>query len=178
MKPLIETFQAEFELEQMVAAVERHDPETALEIGIWDGGTLWHWLQIAYEVVAVDDRMRRQGDWFEWAQEKHTELHLYQGMSNDPSVIEKVEQHAPYDFLFIDADHTYPSVLADWNNYSPMVKEGGLVAFHDIFARPGYGVSRLWGELTSTEGCRYMEIRHNEVQADNEGLCGIGLIWV
>jgi predicted O-methyltransferase YrrM len=178
MKPLIETFQNDFELQRMVEAVERRAPSRVLEIGTWDGGTLWHWLQIADWVTVVDDAMRREDDWFRWADEADKALTTVRGISWDEDVVWLAGTHAPYDFLFIDADHSYDSVRKDWDNYSPMVAEGGLIALHDIFPRPGYGVSRLWEELISTPGCRYMEIRHNEVQPGHEGLCGIGLIYV
>jgi predicted O-methyltransferase YrrM len=36
------------------------------------------------------------------------------------------------DFLFIDGDHTYQGVKQDFQMYSPLVKKGGIVAFHDI----------------------------------------------
>lgn len=35
------------------------------------------------------------------------------------------------DVLFIDADHSYEGCLDDWNNFSPFVKKGGWVVFHD-----------------------------------------------
>tara|TARA_R110000751_G_scaffold145140_1_gene248836 strand:- start:1558 stop:2184 length:627 start_codon:yes stop_codon:yes gene_type:complete len=34
-------------------------------------------------------------------------------------------------FTFIDADHTYNSVVRDFEAWSPLIKKGGLVAFHD-----------------------------------------------
>lgn len=34
-------------------------------------------------------------------------------------------------FLFIDGDHSYNGCLSDWINYSPLLKTGALVAFHD-----------------------------------------------
>lgn len=178
VKPAIETFQSPWELEHLVAAVERHAPARVLEIGVWDGGTLWHWLQIADKVVAVDDGMRREGDWYGWAQDADTDLTLIRSYSQEPEAVERAAEHAPYDLLFIDADHSYASVRADWDNYGPMVAGGGLVVFHDILPRPGYGVSQLWGELKSAEGSRWMEICQNEVAPGNEGLCGIGLLYL
>jgi predicted O-methyltransferase YrrM len=176
VKPNIETFQSEWELEQLVAAVERFAPSSVLEVGVWHGGTLWHWLQIADIVVAVDDVMRREEDWYGWADDACTELVTVQGLSRDRDVIARVD--GTYDFLFIDADHSYQSVRADWENYGPMVAEGGLVAFHDILPRPGYGVSELWAELKAQEGSRWMEICQNEVLPGNEGRCGIGLLYL
>ena len=35
------------------------------------------------------------------------------------------------DFLFIDGDHTYMSVLRDYEQWSPLLKPGGLLAMHD-----------------------------------------------
>jgi predicted O-methyltransferase YrrM len=35
------------------------------------------------------------------------------------------------DLLFIDGDHSYESVLADWQAYSGMLKPGSVVVFHD-----------------------------------------------
>lgn len=42
------------------------------------------------------------------------------------------------DFLFIDGDHSYPTVERDYREWSPFVKPGGLLAMHDARAnRPG-----------------------------------------
>jgi len=36
------------------------------------------------------------------------------------------------DVLFIDGDHSYEGVKADYERYEPFVKEGGLILFHDV----------------------------------------------
>ena len=42
------------------------------------------------------------------------------------------------DFLFIDGDHTYPSVLQDFQQWTPVIKVGGILAMHDSrMGRPG-----------------------------------------
>ncbi len=35
------------------------------------------------------------------------------------------------DFLFVDGDHRYEGVLEDYNNYTPLIKKGGLLFMHD-----------------------------------------------
>ncbi|MCK5604640.1 class I SAM-dependent methyltransferase [Candidatus Pacearchaeota archaeon] len=36
------------------------------------------------------------------------------------------------DFLFIDGDHTYMSILVDYHYFNYFVKKGGYIAFHDM----------------------------------------------
>jgi predicted O-methyltransferase YrrM len=43
----------------------------------------------------------------------------------------------PIDFLFIDGDHTWEGIDADWRNWSPFVTVGGIVALHDSRQMPG-----------------------------------------
>ena len=38
----------------------------------------------------------------------------------------------PIDFLFIDGNHDLLHVVTDWNAWTPHVRSGGLVAFHDF----------------------------------------------
>ncbi len=42
------------------------------------------------------------------------------------------------DFLFIDADHSYQSVLNDFNNYFPLVSDQGLIFLHDGFPKNAF----------------------------------------
>jgi predicted O-methyltransferase YrrM len=49
----------------------------------------------------------------------------------EPSQVLTVGWSTPIDFLFIDADHSYPAVKADWEGWAPHVVSGGHVAMHD-----------------------------------------------
>jgi predicted O-methyltransferase YrrM len=112
-------------------------PARILEIGAWEGGTLWHWLQIATDhVVTVDDRMTAPHMWDAWAARRPRASTLLQGLSQDADIVAKAAANAPYDMVFIDGDHTYDLRPADWRNFSPMVVPGGIVALHDILERP------------------------------------------
>lgn len=170
-------FQNDFELQQLVDLARRAMPIRILEVGAWHGGTLWHWLRIGTIVAVVDDEMRMADLWREWAAQADAELHLIRGMSQDPAVVRAAAAFDPYDVLFIDADHSYEAVRRDWENYSPLVGSRGIVAFHDIVERPGYGVSRLWGEIKAVPGTRWVEIVQT-VEPANESRCGIGVTWM
>jgi hypothetical protein len=60
----------------------------------------------------------------------------------------------PVDFLFIDGDHSYDGVRRDWDDWTPLVREGGRVALHDAhpeaaWPEPDHGPVRLLEEVTS-----------------------------
>tara|TARA_R110000765_G_scaffold129058_3_gene227406 strand:+ start:890 stop:1579 length:690 start_codon:yes stop_codon:yes gene_type:complete len=70
------------------------------------------------------------------------------GDSTVDKVIECAGKHGPYDFLLIDANHSYEYVKADHDNYAPFVKTGGIVAFHDaLLEGDRYGTPRFLKEL-------------------------------
>ncbi len=37
-----------------------------------------------------------------------------------------------FKFIFVDADHSYASCLEDFTLWSPLLEEGGQIAFHDV----------------------------------------------
>jgi hypothetical protein len=63
-----------------------------------------------------------------------------------------------FDCLFIDGDHKYAGVKADFENYSPFVRDGGVIIFHDIYPpkkpkEKQIEVDILWGELKTKYEC-------------------------
>lgn len=56
--------------------------------------------------------------------------------------------HSPFDILFIDAGHVYEDVQRDHDDYAPLVRKGGIVAFHDAVHRPQYDADHhVWRYL-------------------------------
>jgi predicted O-methyltransferase YrrM len=45
---------------------------------------------------------------------------------------------APFDFVFVDGDHTYEGLRRDWEGWSPLVAPGGIVALHDSLLPEGH----------------------------------------
>ena len=54
----------------------------------------------------------------------------------------------PFDLVFIDADHSYPAVKGDFEKVRDWVRDGGTLAFHDVFFFEA--VSRVVGEVLAT----------------------------
>ena len=64
--------------------------------------------------------------------------------------LDKILKGEKLDLLFIDGDHTYRSVLADWLIYKNFVAKGGIIAFHDCVGNDdGFGVPKLLKKIKS-----------------------------
>ena len=105
-------------------------------------------------------------------------VHLLRKNSHDRKTLDIVRSvlgEKRLDFLFIDGDHTYDGVRADFEMYAPLVRKGGIVAFHDIAKHPlgiGCEVDRFWNEIRQ----RY---HHVEIVKDpNQEWAGIGVLYV
>ncbi len=186
----VPVYQDEGELNRLLDLVRELKPKKILEIGSLHGGTLWYWMHTApgAEIVSVDSGVQafdgrfedieyaRKNLWGEWAKETGCTLTQYRGDSRSRETVEGARQHAPFDFVFIDGGHTYDVAMADWQNYYPMVREGGMLAFHDIAYpdnnRDGYAVGKVWRKVR--ENGQWQEIirEHNP-----EGVWGIGVMW-
>ena len=54
-----------------------------------------------------------------------------------PSLDAAVAFECPVELLFIDGDHAYEAVLADFHAWFPKVLDGGVIAFHDTIGWEG-----------------------------------------
>jgi predicted O-methyltransferase YrrM len=44
---------------------------------------------------------------------------------------------APFDFVFVDGNHTYEGLRQDWEGWSPLIEPGGIIALHDSLLPEG-----------------------------------------
>lgn len=143
-EPPVDAYQNRNEFGALWEHVAERPHAVVLEIGSLFGGTLWWWAHLPRieRLVSVDlpsdwpqvrDGVREAREhWFGWC-EHRCQLHDLQADSQDATTVEAVADLGPFDVAFIDGDHTYQGVRADWLAYSPLVRSGGLVAFHDTW---------------------------------------------
>jgi predicted O-methyltransferase YrrM len=147
------------ELGQVIAAAK---PVRALEIGTARGGTLFVLCRLAASdatVISLDLPHGAFGGGYSLLRmplyrrfaSPGQSLHLIRADSHDMDTLERVRKilgPEPLDYLFIDADHTYEGVKRDFEMYSPLVRKGGTVVFHDIVQEElGCEVPRFWSEI-------------------------------
>jgi len=171
----IHAVQRRLEILALAELVQASHPKVIVEIGTCKGGTLYIWSRInpdAELIVSLDLPQERGGYlarrgrlYREFAYDRRPgTIRLLQRDSHSAETLEELKAilgDRPVDFLWIDADHSYEGAKKDFEMYSPLVRHGGLIAFHDIATRAnGAAVYRLWAELKACHKCReFQELR-------------------
>ena len=184
--------QKEGELAWLLERADAIAPRTIVEVGCDVGGGL-RGLRVAFPdslIVGVDlpgILPYASSDASEAARrfDAHGALMVW-GNSHDPRTLAKVRTMtlgAPVDLLVIDADHSWEGIQADWRDYVPLVRPGGLVALHDICPDglhpfPIVGVPEWWMRVKAGKcphGKRVVEATELVCDPIIHG-CGIGLV--
>lgn len=181
--------QVKEEITQLLKIIALLKPKTLMEIGTANGGTLFLFSRIAAPdalILSVDLPAGRFGGGYPvWRFPLYRSfattdqrISLVRANSHDPKTLEMVKEilgGQKLDFLFIDGDHTYEGVKRDFEMYCSLIRNGGIIAFHDIVPGPPEnvgGVPQFWHEICGNY--KYLEI----VRDWNQGDCGIGVIHV
>ena len=153
----VDSVQKRSEILSLANAVADIKPKTILEIGTCNGGTLFIWSNIASDLVITCDLNKSKVREELYSQfppgNSDCKVISLEGDSHKQSFAEKVKQTIngrEVDFLFIDGDHTEPGVRQDYEMYSPLVRKGGLIAFHDILEKqptPQNQVYYFWKDI-------------------------------
>jgi predicted O-methyltransferase YrrM len=176
------------ELESLLKLLQSIKPKKILEIGVFKGGTIMAWTYIAdnnAKIVGVDLPDGGFGGGFtpeeantirKLAKQNQT-IELKAMDSHDPKTINKIKDIAPFDFIFIDGDHTYMGAKEDFLNYYPMLNKGGILALHDIVDhdRADVGVHLLWAEIK--EKYKTNEFIDLDFPTDSGVWGGIGVVF-
>ncbi|VVB58861.1 Methyltransferase domain protein [Candidatus Anstonella stagnisolia] len=177
----IKPSQVREEIGGLLSLLGEQPPKNVLEIGTANGGTLFLFCNSSTPdatIISLDfgGYSSAQGWLYKSFAKKAQNLHLLRGDSHNAQSLEKIKsilKGNPLDFLFIDGDHSYEGVKKDFEMYSPLVRKGGIIAFHDVVVHPPElrcEVSRFWEELKQTHNTKEL------VKDKAQGWAGIGVV--
>jgi len=184
----IRPFQFRSEIQSLLGVVQAICPQKILEIGTANGGTLFLWTRVAAETAQIISLDLPTGDFgdgypawksplyrsFALPKQKIDLLRDDSHSARSLAAVREKLKDQQLDFLFIDGDHSYQGTKQDFEMYSPLVRKGGIVAFHDIADHTDQlcQVRKFWLEVK--ERFPSQEFIENQ----NQGWGGIGYITV
>lgn len=184
----ISPWQVDSEITQFLETIEAERPSVVLDVGTANGGLLFLFAAVAAPDATLISVDLPQGQFGGGYASYRTPLYrafargsqkieLVRADSHEPSTLATIQRHLAgreVDLLFIDGDHSYDGVKQDYETFSPLVRDGGIIGFHDIIpGEPEYvgGVPTFWQELKAEEASA------RELVDDwNRGSCGIGML--
>lgn len=142
--------QNKYELNELCKFITKNEIKTWLEIGIAHGELL--------RFMETEMKLEAMGITLPEHMHAHNGLTVMYGSSRDPQIVnsvkEHVNEHGKYDMIFVDGDHSYEGVKADYENYKGMCKYMG---FHDACGwRDCQGVPMFLNEIKQTYKDSYL----------------------
>ena len=125
------------EFKRFLAYVQKMNPQSICEIGVNNGGMnfmLANSISSCRTIVGIDLFLLNVHQLRLFVR-KGVVQHFVQGDSAEDRTFQRVAAlfggQPKIDLLFIDGDHSYKGVVADFR-YRCLVRDGGIIAFHDI----------------------------------------------
>jgi predicted O-methyltransferase YrrM len=184
-------YQIEYEWIECLKEIDKVKPGVVVEIGTYKGGTLYSIAELIRNdatLVSIDmpggsfggkdidsENFSRLEDEIKKIKPEQKFYSLREDSHKAETKEKLIEILAgkKADVLFIDGDHTYEGVKKDFEMYSPLVKDDGIIIFHDILEHileVSSQVDQFWKEIIPQE--RTKEFIGSELQ----GWAGIGII--
>ncbi len=181
--------QVKSEIISLLKIIKNIKPKTIMEIGTAKGGTLFLFSQVLPKdafIISLDLPGGDFGGGYRWwniilykyfVKNKQI-IKLIREDSHNIRTLQKIKKilgNKKIDFLFIDGDHTYCGVKKDFELYNCFVRNGGIIAFHDIVpsaSKDNCQVSKFWNEIKK-------KYEYEELVEDwKQKWAGIGLIKI
>ncbi len=113
-------------------------PKLYMEIGVYKLGSaesVYYCFPSIEKLIAIDindlSKDSFLGPKLEWYKDRMVFVH---GDSSQPETLLKVKEilgGRKLDAIFIDGDHSFNGLVKDYSLFSPLVRVGGLIGFHD-----------------------------------------------
>jgi predicted O-methyltransferase YrrM len=183
----IRPIQVRSEILSLLEKIQSINPEIIVEIGTNKGGTLALYANIAPSTAEITSIDLHQGEFgggypawkipfYQAFKRGNQKINLIRADSHKKETLDQLKTilaGKSIDYLFIDGDHTYEGVKMDFEMYSPLVRKGGLIAFHDVVHHPperNVNIDIYMKELEKQFNVVYL------VENNDQGSCGIAYI--
>ena len=180
--------QVRTEISALIDRLRALQPQVIVEVGTHKGGNSFLFCNAVTsgQLVVGVDLCVQNGDKLVHFTRKGQRYYPLHGDSQTEAMKARVQAKLggrAVDFLFIDGDHSYKGVKADFELYAPLVRSGGIIALHDIVAdhRTRYGretgcyageVHQYWQELKARYDCEDL------IENPEQDGFGIGVVRV
>jgi len=135
--------QVKEELECFLKLILRNDTKKMLQIGLGHFASTHFVLSLLLDHIYTIEYDGLHYERYKDEINPYRET-IFVGDSTSEETIGLAKDSGPFDCLFIDGNHSYEYVKKDLDNYSPLVKSGGIVSLHDAnFEGERYGTPRV-----------------------------------
>ena len=139
------------EIKGLLDLAQANGARVVCEIGTRDGGTSVLFSRVlAPDTLVVMDLYAKNRWRLRSAAPAGQSVHVVDGDSTHPVTVARLRRKLAgrqLDLLLIDGDHGWSGVRQDFINYREFVREGGLIAFHDICPVTDAEVGRFTGDV-------------------------------
>lgn len=174
---------------QILRLVDQHQPYVCVELGTWMGASAipvarvirqWRGTLTCIDTWAgeVDGGVESPQPITPWMLPACARNILQAGVSGTVRLVPSTTLEAarwwntPIDYLYVDADHRYESVLADLRAWVPHVAPGGLIVGDDYGSDMYPGVALAWDQFAHEQ-----RITLHYYQSDPPDRHGIQLVY-
>jgi len=176
-----------------------HTIQYGLEIGSCNGPTLYMLSQLSSDnatLISID--LETDGDTHRRMVLGEDKINFFSSLCKENQTIYTLTKNShlqetlddvisilgenKLDYLFIDADHSYNGISKDFEMYSPLVKEKGIIGFHDILSLDNQDCGLFFNSIkknyiTIEIGIPLLEqVRDENYKPDETSPMGIGIL--
>jgi len=138
------------ELYDFLCLLMENNVKKIIQIGLGHFGSTQFCLSlICDKVVTIEYDIKNISNYAdrELLYNQNVEIFVF-GDSTSNETINKIKNFGDFDCVFIDGNHSYEYVKKDYENYYKLVKNGGIIAFHDAFLDGDrYGTPKVLSEI-------------------------------
>jgi len=170
-------------------------PKLIVEIGSYRGSWLFmtaHAIEKSCRLIGIDlpDHLQFDmrnplvlGHVVKELERRKMDIHILKSDSQKLHTVKNlipIMNELPIDILHIDGNHSYEACMMDYNLYSPLVRMGGMILFHDVSESDpqnlDFGSPKAWKEISSSFKSDHVHEIIIDPALKPKGVGGIGVI--